>query len=97
MAATDNSNTANKLVVETTWPAKFATAVTPDDNTDLTYVSRGIYVGVTGDLVVEMEGDVATSKAAITFVGVLAGSVLPIRVSRVRSTGTTAESILDLY
>lgn len=74
-------------------PAIGAFAITPDDDTDLTIVPRALYVGGAGDIVVNMFRD----GTAITFVGVTAGTVLPIRVLRVKSTSTTATSILGLY
>lgn len=65
-------------------------AVTPAD-ADLTYQTRGIYVGVEGDLrVTSITGDV------VVFVAVPAGLLLPIRVKRVWLTGTTAGSIVAL-
>jgi len=74
-------------------PANSAQAVTPSDTVDLTNVSRGLYIGGAGNLYVNMR-DTGTNVA---FIGVLAGSVLPIRVSRVYSTSTTATGILALY
>ena len=51
-----------------------------------------IYVGVTGDVkVTTAQGDDAV------FVGVPAGSVIPVQVIRVWSTGTTASSMLRIY
>ena len=51
-----------------------------------------IYVGVTGDVMVPTaQGDDAV------FVGVPAGSVIPVQVIRVWSTGTTASSMLRIY
>ena len=55
--------------------------------------SRGIYVGGAGDLKVDM----ADSTTAVTFSAVLAGSILPIQVSNVYNSGTTATLILALY
>ena len=73
-----------------TAPARHAVAVTPDDNTDLTYVARSLYIGATGNVaVVTADGD------TVTFVAVPVG-ILPVMVSRVKSTGTTATSIVAL-
>jgi hypothetical protein len=72
-------------------PASRAEAVTPSDSTDLTYVSRGLWVGGAGNVAVTM-----VSGDAVTFSGVVAGTLLPIRVSRVKSTSTTATLILAL-
>ena len=73
-------------------PGVNAEAVTPDDSTDLTNVTRGLYVGTGGDLVVIMQGG-----QTITFTAVPTGAVLPIRVSRVKSTSTTASDIVALW
>ncbi len=72
-------------------PATHAFTVTPVDNADLTEITRGLYVGGAGNLAVIMQ-----SGAAVTFTATPAGSVLPLRVSRVMATGTTATSILGL-
>lgn len=73
-------------------PARSAMTIVPSDSTDLPHVSRAIYVGQGGDLAVEMaDGDVTTFEA------VPGGSVLPIRVKRVRNTATTANAIISLW
>ncbi|SFR35034.1 spike base protein, RCAP_Rcc01079 family [Litoreibacter janthinus] len=73
-------------------PARSAAAVIPNDTGDLTHISRAIYVGQSGTLSVEMvDGDI------VTFEGLAAGSMLPIRASKVRATGTTATAILSLW
>ena len=74
------------------WPAIRAAAVTPSDSTDLTFVTRALYVGGAGTVVVDM----AETGTTISFVGVPAGTFLPLRVKRVRATSTTATSIVAL-
>lgn len=69
-----------------------AAAVTPSDTLDLERVTRGLYIGASGNVTVVMEID----DTQVTFVGVPAGSILPIRVRRVMSTGTTAGSIVAM-
>ena len=71
--------------------SKNAIAVTPDDTATLPHLSRGLYVGGKGDLVVEM-----ASKREVTFPGVPGGTVLPIMVNKVKAT-TTATDIVALY
>lgn len=71
---------------------RFAAAVTPSDTTDLTITTRYLFVGGAGTLTVDM-----SNGATVLFTGVLAGSVLPIRVNRVRATGTTATNIVALW
>ena len=74
-----------------TAPAAFAETITPAD-VDLTTRSRGIYIGGTGDLVVVMAG----AKNTVTFEGVVAGTILPIRVNQIK-VATTATGIVILY
>lgn len=65
-------------------PAAFAAAVTPSDATILT-PTRGLYIGGTGDVVVQMYG----SDNSITFANVPVG-ILPVRVVKVlAATGAT--------
>ena len=73
-------------------PARAAADVTPNDFADLATTSRAIYVGTGGNLAVEM-----ADGSAVTFAGVVAGSVLPLRVAKVRSTGTTAGGLIALW
>lgn len=71
-------------------PHTLAAAVTPSDSTVLT-TTRAIYVGGTGALAVTMAGG-----GNATFSAVPVGTLLPIRVTKVLSTGTTATLILAL-
>lgn len=83
-------------IVKSDFPASNAVAVTPNDSTDLTYVTRGLFVGGAGNIVVIM-GDQAVDATTVTFTGVLAGTILPIAVRRVRATSTTATNIVALW
>lgn len=65
-------------------------AITPHDTTLLTEAARAIYVGGAGNVSVLPVGQ----TTSVTLVGVQAGTLLPIRVARVNSTGTTATSIV---
>lgn len=67
-------------------------AVTKSDATILGAV-RGLYIGGTGDVAVKCAG----SSTAVTFVGVPAGTILPVRATQVMSTNTTATNIVALY
>lgn len=74
-------------------PYTDAVAVTPHDEEDLDTVTSAIYVGGAGNVsAVLVDGD-----EPVTFVGVPAGTLLPIRVSAVSETGTTATEIVALY
>lgn len=64
----------------------------PSDTVDLPFVTRGVWIGVSGAVVA-----VGNNGVAVTFAGAVAGSVLPIRVKRVNATGTAAGSLVALY
>lgn len=66
--------------------------VVPAD-VDLDAFTRGIYVGGAGDLTVLMGADQTTT---VTFVGVVAGSMLPIIASQIKAA-TTATNIVALF
>lgn len=73
-------------------PASDYGAITADDNTDLDNLTRAIYVGGDGDLVVhDPEGN------PVTFASLAAGTLLPIRAARVLATGTTATGLVGIY
>lgn len=73
-------------------PAENGASVTPSDTVDLTTAARALWVGGAGTVKVY-----TTKGATLTFVGLSAGTLLPVRVRRVYSTGTTATSILALW
>lgn len=73
-------------------PCMNGVAVTPHNSTDLAQTSRAIFVGGAGNLVAVMAGG-----TTVTFTGVVAGSILPIRVTRINSTNTTATNIVSIY
>jgi len=89
MPATDAFSRQRALTND---PYTNAVAVTPHDTNDLTYVTRGVYVGGAGTLKVNMQ-----DSGTVTFTGVPVGTLLPIRATRVYSTGTTASTILALW
>ena len=73
-------------------PAEAYDGITPSDGTALARPTRAVYVGVSGDLRVDsMDGN------QVTFVGLAAGMVHPIRCTRVYATGTTATDIVGIY
>lgn len=75
---------------DATVAARDAVAVTPSDATVIP-VTRALYIGTGGDLVVKMASD-----NQVTFTAVAAG-IFPIQVQMVLSTGTTASNIVALY
>lgn len=68
-----------------------AAAVTPSDSTDFPTATRALYIGVTGNVKVTM-----LDSSVVTFSNVAVG-VLPVRVTRVWSTSTTATGIIALW
>lgn len=72
-------------------PGYRAAEVLPSDTADLTFTCRAIYVGVPGDLRVTLAGG-----DTVTFSNVAAG-FLPVRVSRVHLSGTTADAIVAVW
>lgn len=72
-------------------PAAYAEVPVNSDTANLAFNSRSVYVGGAGNLSVCM-----ANGANATFVAVQAGSILPIRVARINTTGTTATNILSL-
>lgn len=73
-------------------PISKGAAVTPSDSIALTTTSRALYVGGGGDLTVRLAGDSTDTvlKAVPT------GSFLPLKVTYVKATGTTATYITAL-
>lgn len=72
-------------------PATDGVAVTPSDSTVLT-TTRAVFVGGAGNLSVVM-----SSGTTLVLTGVTAGTLLPIRVTKVKSTNTTATNIAALW
>jgi hypothetical protein len=71
-------------------PARRGEVVTPHNTNSLNFTTKGLYVGSSGDLTVRFID--AVSDTVIT--GVVAGTILPIRITHIRATGTTANNIL---
>lgn len=72
-------------------PASDAFDIVPDDGQDLPFVTRGLYVGGTGNVrLVTLEGSTTTFK------NLSAGTVLPVSASRVLATGTTVSDLIGL-
>lgn len=74
-------------------PAEHAFVVTPSNTDDLAHATRGLWVGGAGNISVDLVG----GETAVVFVGVAAGTLLPLAVTKVRSSSTTATSIVGIY
>ena len=77
---------------DATAPAHGAQAVTASDATVLPG-ARALWIGGDGNVAVRMSGN----AAIVTFVGVAAGTILPIQVDKVMATNTTATDIIALW
>lgn len=75
-------------------PADHAYSITPSSSTDLPYFTRAIYIGSDGDLDVTLVSE--TGNTSISFTGLVAGTLLPIRVRRVWET-STAGNLIGMY
>ena len=78
-------------------PYNFAQAITKSDTVDIALVGancpvQALYIGAAGNFVAVFD-----DGSTATFVGALAGTILPINCVRINSTNTTAASMLALY
>lgn len=73
-------------------PARNCVAVVPNDANDLSVVTKALYVGTGGNIVVRT----VDATADVTFSNVPTGTVLPVRARAIRATGTTASQIVGL-
>jgi hypothetical protein len=73
-------------------PCRRAASVTPSDSSDLSNVSRYLYVGGTGDITATSQGG-----DSIVFKAVPVGTVLPVALSRIKATGTTATNLVVIW
>lgn len=80
------------LTADATVSARRASAITTSDTATSEDPTRGIYVGSAGNIKVDM-----VSGGTVTFANVPSGVILPIQVTRVYATGTTATQMIGLY
>lgn len=69
-----------------------AAAITPNDSNDLSPAPQQVRITGTGDVKVTTAGG-----QTLTFTGWPANTFLPVLVSRVWSTGTTATGLIGFY
>lgn len=74
-------------------PVRSMAAVTPGDGTVLAKVTRGLWVGVGGNVAVLCADD----TVAVTLANVPSGTLLPLRVTKVMATNTTATTIVAMF
>jgi len=68
-----------------------AVVLTPSDSADLANVAAALWVGGAGNISLD-----TPDGTTVLISGIPAGTVLPVRVRRVRSTSTTATLIVGL-
>ena len=82
------------LPTNRTVPARNLRAVTPADDTDFSDgPCRSLWVGTGGDVALLARAD----TSSVTIANVPDGTLLPIEVKQVQSTGTPASDIVALY
>jgi hypothetical protein len=70
-------------------PARYAASAVLSDTENLPVSGRGLYIGGNGDVVLKTVGG-----NNVTFSNLVAGTILPICVMQIFSTGTTASNII---
>ncbi len=73
-------------------PAALAFQIIPDDETALPTATKALYVGRGGDITIRTIG----GTQDVLLANVVSGTVLAIRLSAVRATGTTASDLVGL-
>lgn len=86
-------------------PSRHYESVTPSDTVNFTGPSgqiadgpsgdpicQAVYIGVGGNMVAIRDDD-----TAITFTGVVAGTIIPVQAKRINSTSTTATNMVALF
>ncbi len=85
-------DTFKSLATSLSSPATGAASISPSNNSDLAQVTRAIYVGGPGRMTA-----ILADGAEITFENMAAGMIYPLRVSRIKSTNTTATGLVALW
>lgn len=75
----------------TDFPAKSLREVYPDDELELDFISKALYVGTGGDLLILAQED----ATPVFFQNVPSGAIIPVRAKKVM-LGTSAENIVAL-
>lgn len=79
-----------KALIDLSFPND-AAVVTPNNGTNLPRAGR-LFVGGAGNIAVT-----TVAGTNVTFTGVVAGTILPVRVKKVFATGTTATNMVVMY
>ncbi|MEQ8409957.1 MAG: hypothetical protein RIB52_00230 [Erythrobacter sp.] len=73
-------------------PAGDCFELSTSDTSDLPRATKAIYIGISGDIVLRP----VHGATDVAFLNVQAGTIIPIRVNAVRTTGTTASALVGL-
>jgi len=73
-------------------PAQDCFSIAPDDNAELSKITKAIYVGSAGDVVIRA----SRAEADVVFRNVPGGYILDVRASAIRANGTTATDLIGL-
>ena len=73
-------------------PALSCFPISPNDAAELPLITKAIYIGVAGDVVLRS----ANGAEDVVFRNLPAGFTLDVRVRAVRATGTTASALVGL-
>lgn len=92
MATSPGGYAYNEAVLSIPVNYENAAAVTPSDSTPLTHDAQALWIGGAGNVVV-----ITVQGQTVTLSGVAAGTILPIAVSQVKATNTTATLIVALW
>ncbi|MEM7780757.1 MAG: hypothetical protein AAF697_10235 [Pseudomonadota bacterium] len=82
------SNTSDSLIAS----SRDCFSIIPSDTAEITKVTKAIYVGTGGNLVLRL----IDSELDVTFANVPSGTILDVRAAFVRATSTTASDIVGL-
>lgn len=77
-------------------PGTSIVAVTASDSTDLTGARAFFYTGTAGDVAIKTVHG-ASASSAVTIADCPANVIIPIQITRIMSTGTTATQIYAIY
>lgn len=74
-------------------PFMDAEQITPSDTVELENYTRGVWIGVGGDVVMIL----AASGTAVTFKNIPSGTMIPMVIRQIKLTGTTAQNIVGMW
>lgn len=75
-----------------TMPGYDGIAVSPSDAVELSPAVRALYIGVAGNVKLKTIGG-----TTLEFIGIQAGTILPIQTKLVFNTSTTATNIIGIW